>query len=204
MPAVYACLLAECGVEGAVRPFEGQSGFLAKYARGADNASVLLTHLDPRHPLGRINSVVFKRWPVGSRGQSAIQAALEARAKVKDAWRVKQVRVFSDDAAFDHLVRRREDPMHPRSRETADHSLPYIVAAAVLDGFVKVESFDRRRRRQNPSWRGESAARPSGSAVFRRGFRTEAGRERLAAFRHGTCCTDYAGGVVDRQGRWLA
>ena len=140
--AVYACLLAECGVEGAVRPFEGQSGFLAKYARGADNASVLLTHLDPRHPLGRINSVVFKRWPVGSRGQSAIQAALEARAKVKDAWRVKQVRVFSDDAAFDHLVRRREDPMHPRSRETADHSLPYIVAAAVLDGFVKVESFD--------------------------------------------------------------
>lgn len=140
--AVYACLLAECGVEGAVRPFEGQSGFLAKYARGADNASDLFTRLDPRHPLGRIHKVVFKRWPVGSRGQSAIQAALEARAKVKDPWQVKQVRVFSDDAAFDHLVRRREDPWHPDSRETADHSLPYIVSAAVLDGGVKVESFD--------------------------------------------------------------
>jgi len=45
-------------------------------------------------------------------------------------------------ACADHLVRDREDPWHPDSRETADHSLPYIVATAVLDGFVKVESFD--------------------------------------------------------------
>jgi 2-methylcitrate dehydratase len=42
-------------------------------------------------------------------------------------------------------VRIRQDPWHPISRETADHSLPYIVAAAVLDGFVRTESFDPAR-----------------------------------------------------------
>jgi 2-methylcitrate dehydratase len=84
----------------------------------------------------------FKRWPVGSLAQSAIQAALQARAKVGDPSRVKQVRVFSEEGAFDHLVRIRKDPWAPISRETADHSLPYIVAAAVLDGFIRTDSFD--------------------------------------------------------------
>jgi 2-methylcitrate dehydratase len=36
----------------------------------------------------------------------------------------------------------RQDPYHPISRETADHSMPYIVGAAVLDGYIQVDSFD--------------------------------------------------------------
>jgi 2-methylcitrate dehydratase len=87
----------------------------------------------------------FKRWPVGSRGQSAIQASLEARRTVRDVWALQEVRVLTDEAAYDHLVRQRADPWRPTSRETADHALPYIVATAVLDGFVKVESFDPER-----------------------------------------------------------
>ena len=41
----------------------------------------------------------------------------------------------------------RTDPWHPISRETADHSLPYIVAAAVLDGYIRTDSFDPGRVR---------------------------------------------------------
>ena len=33
----------------------------------------------------------------------------------------------------------------PRTHETADHSLPYTVAIALLDGAVNAESFDTRR-----------------------------------------------------------
>lgn len=139
--AVYATLLAECGVEGAVRPFEGHSGFLVKYGTSPDKVEALYALLDARRPLKRVNDVVFKRWPVGSRGQSAIQAALEARASIKDIAGIKSIRIFSDDTAHDHLVRRREDPWHPDSRETADHSLPYIVASTVLDGYLRAESF---------------------------------------------------------------
>ena len=87
----------------------------------------------------------FKRWPVGSLAQSAIQAALQAREKVGDISRIKQVRVFAEEGAYDHLVKIRKDPWHPISRETADHSLPYIVAAAVLDGYVRTDSFDPAR-----------------------------------------------------------
>jgi len=84
----------------------------------------------------------MKLWPVGSVGQSAIRAALEARAQVADLSKIKQVRVYSEEGAYDHMVTIRQDAYHPISRETADHSMPYIVGAAVLDGEISVDSFD--------------------------------------------------------------
>jgi len=78
---------------------------------------------------------------VGSVAQSAIQAAIDARSKIKDLSRIEQIRVFAEEGAYDHLVKIRQDPWNPVSRETADHSLPYIVAAAVLDGTISVGSF---------------------------------------------------------------
>jgi 2-methylcitrate dehydratase len=141
--SLQACLLASVGVEGAVRPFVGKLGFIAKLANKNDDAiAVLRARLDAGRPLARVCDTYFKRWPVGSLAQSAIQAALRAREKAGDVARIKQVRVFAEEGAYDHLVKIRQDPWHPISRETADHSLPYIVAAAVLDGHVRTDSFD--------------------------------------------------------------
>src|SRR5439155_10780203 len=67
--------------------------------------------------------------------------AIDARSRIKDLSRIKQIRVFAEEGAYDHLVKIRQDPWNPISRETADHSLPYIVAAAVLDGTIGVASF---------------------------------------------------------------
>ncbi len=146
--SLQACLLASVGVEGAVRPFVGKLGFIAKLANTTnDAADVLRARLDPGRPPARIRGTYFKRWPVGSLAQSAIQAALQARGKLGDIGRIKQVRVFAEEGAYDHLVRIRKDPWHPISRETADHSLPYIVAAALLDGYIRTESFDPGRVR---------------------------------------------------------
>jgi 2-methylcitrate dehydratase len=92
--------------------------------------------------LSRIADTYMKLWPVGSVGLSAIRAALEARGRIADLSKIKEVRVFSEEGAYDHLVAIRQDPYHPISRETADHSMPYIVAAAVLDGYIQVDSFD--------------------------------------------------------------
>src|SRR5436190_370036 len=140
--ALQACLLASVGVEGAVRPFVGRQGFIAKLANKQEDAvPVLRERLRADRPLSRVAETYMKRWPVGSLAQSAIQAALAAREKVGDIARIKQVRIFAEEGAYDHLVRIRKDPWHPISRETADHSLPYIVAAAVLDGFVRTDSF---------------------------------------------------------------
>jgi 2-methylcitrate dehydratase len=139
--ALQACLLAEVGAEAAVRPFCGKFGFIQKMNMKDDPAPVLRERLDPRKPLTRVNDAFMKRWPVGSVAQSAIQAALEARSKIKDLSKIRQIRVFAEEGAYDHLVKIRQDPWNPISRETADHSLPYIVSAAVLDGTITAESF---------------------------------------------------------------
>ncbi len=140
--ALQACLLAQVGVEGAVRPFVGKQGFIQKLANKSEDAiPALKERLAAKRPLARIAETNMKRWPVGSLAQSAIQAALAARAQVKDMAHIKQVRVFAEEGAYDHLVKIRQAPYAPISRETADHSLPYIVAAAVLDGVVTTESF---------------------------------------------------------------
>jgi 2-methylcitrate dehydratase len=143
--AVYACLLAESGIEGVVRPFEGRSGLLAKIRTPDEAIQRLFDRLDPSRPLKRVMEVRFKRWPVGSRGQSAIQSALSLAGKVGNMAQARSVNVYTDEMVYDHLVRRRADPWHPISRETADHSLPYIVTAALLEGQLKLESFDVER-----------------------------------------------------------
>ncbi len=139
--ALQACLLASVGVEGAVRPFVGKHGFVKKLANTHDPLPVLRDRLDPKLPLSRITGTFMKRWPVGSVAQSAIQAALQARAQVPEISQIEQVRVFSEEGAYEHLVKIRQDAYNPISRETADHSLPYIVAAAVLDGEISIDSF---------------------------------------------------------------
>ncbi|MET4575693.1 MmgE/PrpD family protein [Ottowia thiooxydans] len=143
--AIYACLLAQANVEGAVRPFEGNFGFLAKTATHAEQRVALLDQLHPSKPLNAICRTMFKRWPVGSRGQSAIQAALEVRGQLGDPAAIREVRVFTGQDVHEHLVLKRSAPWAPTSRETADHSLPYIVAVSLLDGRVGVESFSPER-----------------------------------------------------------
>lgn len=140
--AVMACLLAQAGVEAAVRPFTGNNGFIAKLANKHDPLPVLRDRLDLSVKPRRIAQTYMKLWPVGSVGQSAIRAALEARAQVKDLSQIREVRVYSEEGAYDHLVAIRQDPYHPISRETADHSMPYIVGAAIQDGYIHVDSFD--------------------------------------------------------------
>jgi len=120
--SLQACLLAQVGVEAAVRPFVGKYGFVQKMNMKDDPVPVLRERLNPRIPLSRVGEAFMKRWPVGSVAQSAIQAALDARSRVKDLSRIKQIRVFAEEGAYDHLVKIRQDPWHPISRGTADHS----------------------------------------------------------------------------------
>lgn len=146
--SVYACRLASVGVEGVVRPFTGRMGMFAQM--GFDSPlDDLQRRLDVRRTASRAGDSVFKRWPVGSRGQSAIQAALSARSQLAspDPESIRQVSVHADPAVIQHLLTARKDPFNPVSRETADHSLPYIVAVALLDGRVTPASFDVARVR---------------------------------------------------------
>lgn len=140
--AMQSCFLAKAGIEAPVRPFVGDNGFIAKLANTHDVLTVLTERLDPAKPLSRVKETYMKLWPVGSMAQSAIRAALEARKQIGDLDAIKEVRVFSEEGAYEHFIEMRQDPYHPISRETADHSMPYIIGSAVLDGYIGIDSFD--------------------------------------------------------------
>ena len=87
----------------------------------------------------------MKRWPVGSLAQSAIQAALAAREKAGDVAQVKQVRVFAEEGAYDHLVRIRKalgrrSRARPRTIRCPISSRPRCSTA-----YVRTDSFDPSR-----------------------------------------------------------
>ena len=57
------------------------------------------------------------------------------------AERIRSVLVESHDAAVD-IIGSEPEKWRPTSRETADHSLPYIVGAALADGMMTPAQFD--------------------------------------------------------------
>src|SRR3989475_7100881 len=83
----------------------------------------------------------IKFWPAEYHSQSAIEAALKLRPQVENFGQIESVLVESHDAAVD-IIGSELEKWHPTSRETADHSLPYIVAVALADGEVTARQFD--------------------------------------------------------------
>ncbi len=73
-----------------------------------------------------------------------MEASLALRQKIRDAAEIESVLVESHDAAVD-IIGSEPEKWRPASRETADHSLPYIVAAALADGQVTQKTFEPER-----------------------------------------------------------
>ena len=84
----------------------------------------------------------IKAFPAQYNAQAAIWAALELREAL-DGTRPDEMVV----STYGHAVRSCADPSKwdVRDRETADHSLPYLVAAALVDGEVTPSQFTNER-----------------------------------------------------------
>ncbi|HEU0209245.1 MAG TPA: MmgE/PrpD family protein, partial [Candidatus Udaeobacter sp.] len=82
----------------------------------------------------------IKYWPAEYHSQSAIEAALFLRKEIGDISQVKSMRIESHDASVD-IIGSEPEKWKPQHRETADHSLPYITAVALIDGEVTDKQF---------------------------------------------------------------
>jgi 2-methylcitrate dehydratase len=139
---VYAAMLAGAGMTGPAPIFEGEKGF-CKLVSGP---------LPVAGPFGdppvrgafMINNTSIKCWPVEYHAQSAVDAALTLRTQIKNVADIESILIESHDAAVD-IIGSEPEKWTPATRETADHSLPYIVAAAIADGRITDEQFSRRR-----------------------------------------------------------
>ena len=137
--AVFAAQLASTGMTGPYEPFEGRRG-LWEQALGEQ---VELPPLGGNGVSFRITDTTFKSYPSQIHTQGPIELALELRPKVDlaqiEAVRVQAYRVATSTAATE------PEKWEPKTRETADHSIPYLVAVALLDGSVTAASFNQRR-----------------------------------------------------------
>jgi len=91
-----------------------------------------------------ITKTSIKAWPAEYHSQSAITAALRLRPLIEDLDQIESILVQSHDAAVD-IIGSEPEKWRPQSRETADHSLPYIVAAALADGEITDRQFSAAR-----------------------------------------------------------
>jgi len=131
---LFAALLAAEGMSGPGNAFAGRNGLWEKVTGPFELAPFANrggAYLTPR--------VQLKYWPIETNGQPAVWAALELRAKV-DPKDLQQIDVLTSKFTWFEIGSEPEK-WDPRTRETADHSLPYIFARTLVDGPLRVSSF---------------------------------------------------------------
>jgi 2-methylcitrate dehydratase len=136
---VYAAMLAAAGMTGPSPIFEGEKGF-QKLVSGPFQIAGPFSEPPSAAKDCMINQTSIKCWPVEYHAQSAVDAALKLRPQIGDFSQIDQIVVQSHDAAVD-IIGSEPEKWTPNTRETADHSLPYIVAAALMDGQITDEQF---------------------------------------------------------------
>lgn len=136
MAATHAALLAAHGITGPEAVFEGNKGFKETIA-GPFEIDWL------KEDLERVGRTILKKHNAEIHSQSAIDAALEIRAQ--PGFSAKAVRaVRLDTFAVAHQIiggGEEGDKRVVRTKEEADHSLPYMLAAALVDGEVQPEQY---------------------------------------------------------------
>src|SRR5436190_1304840 len=95
----------------------------------------------------RILDTYVKFWPVEYHAQSAVDAALQLRSELEDPATIESIHIETFAASYE-IIAKDPEKWDPRTRETADHSLQYIVCAALQDGAVDVNTFDDARIRR--------------------------------------------------------
>jgi 2-methylcitrate dehydratase len=103
-------------------------------------------------PASMILRTSIKFWPAEYHSQSAIEAALFLRKQIGEAVEVKSMTIESHDASVD-IIGSEPEKWKPETRETADHSLPYITAIALIDGEVTEKQFQPERFTDPKIWK---------------------------------------------------
>ena len=152
---VFSALLARSGMTGPGPIFEGQMGFEKQLGVSLGNVGERFAVPFPKTedgPAAMILNTSIKYWPAEYHSQSAIEAALSLRKQIDHLAEVKSVTIESHDAAVD-IIGSEPEKWRPATRETADHSLPYITAIALIDGEITNKQFEPERFKDPEVWK---------------------------------------------------
>ena len=141
--ATQAAFLAMRGITGPLEVFEGNKGFIETIA---GPFSIEWSHED----LEMVTRTVLKKYNAEIHSQSAIECVLELQRKSpfrpEDVERI-EIEIF--DVAHKIIGGGEEgSKTEVRTKEQADHSLPYVIAVALLDGEVTPAQYAANRIRR--------------------------------------------------------
>jgi 2-methylcitrate dehydratase len=139
---VLAAQMARHGLTGPGEILEGKSGVLHAFGVGTE-PELRATLTAP--PTWAIRNVSIKAYPAIATAQAAVEAAVRiaARANLASGVRTVEVRLPDSTATREHLDI--EQRQRPDSRESADHSVPFLIAAALEDGRLSLAQFSDER-----------------------------------------------------------
>ncbi|MBB6143874.1 2-methylcitrate dehydratase [Silvibacterium bohemicum] len=138
--ATSAAFLAKRGVTGPLEVFEGKGGLM--------DAITGKFELDwSKEDLEIVLKTNIKKYNAEFHAQTAMEAALELRStqhvKASD---IKTVSVDIFDVAYNIIGGGNDgNKQHVQTKEEADHSLPYMIAVALIDGEVTPAQYDPKR-----------------------------------------------------------
>ena len=140
---VFSALLAREGMTGPSPIFEGDMGFF-KQVSGPFRINT--DDFGGRKGTFKIAGTYLKFFPAEIHSQTAIWAALEARKEIDDPDEIVSVEIASHEAGYT-ILGKDPEKWDPKTKETADHSLPYIVAMALLEGKIDNSTYTEKKFR---------------------------------------------------------
>jgi 2-methylcitrate dehydratase len=141
--AIFAAMLARGGITGPAPIFEGRNGFFQLVSGPAD---VDVGAFGGRGVPFKIHQCGMKAYPAVVYSQTAIEAGIAVAKEVRNLDRITAIEIATTRRGYEQAGRDREK-FAPENRATADHSLPYITARAMLDGDISNDSYAPERLR---------------------------------------------------------
>ena len=135
--AIFAAMLARGGLTGPAPIFEGRLGFSQLVAGPAD---VDVGSFGRRGIPFLIHQCGLKSYAAHISAQTTVPAAVDLAKEIGNLDRIAAIEIGTTLRGY-QMAGSEPEKWAPDSKETADHSLPYIAARAMFDGDIDNDSY---------------------------------------------------------------
>jgi 2-methylcitrate dehydratase len=134
---VFAAMLARAGLTGPAPIFEGRFGFFELVAGPAE---VDVGSFGRRGTPFRINQCGLKTYPAHITAQTTVVAGVALAKEIGNLDRIAAIEIGTTRRGH-QIAGSDPEKWAPDTKETADHSLPYIAARSMFDGGLDNDSY---------------------------------------------------------------
>ncbi|MDA2936365.1 MmgE/PrpD family protein [Patescibacteria group bacterium AH-259-L05] len=138
--AVWGALSARHGMTGPREIFEGKFGFIKQVS-----GPLRLEVFSDLGEIFKLPQTYIKVYPVEYHAQAVVEAALKLRKKIKDfnIRDIDRIHIESYEAA--RTIIGDAPKRRPETKESADHSIYYVLALTLIDGEMTLDQYEPRR-----------------------------------------------------------